>query len=534
MRWDDKIVVPSEAGVSVFRFHPEMREDYRRLIDEHGTPPARVETLRDFQGVVAWVPAEVGRPGSRGAARYVDDKWTDLGPAQGWPEQILQLVPLLDGSVLQVIALPGGGVRLALATLYAADVSEATIAALVEQMSDVEAERREAAQKQLSQYGPGIYPMLEKLADEQPPEARTRLRALMRNQVRPTLGGMSLIGEAPTLLTVTRQDDGAVVFYAEAGVAIPREDSAEPTRRVPAWITLRPKHAADVLDARLVNDLKPDACQIHTSGNEWVVTGDALGPRRWMGSDFTPLVRKREANFSEFVGIDRRGRWLLRDPKSGQTLIIDASLPDPTPRLPFWEHLTSRAQGWDAHGWPVVRRPGGDWALHADRWKLLDPKKGERMLTEMPASATATPATTRHDTPLLVDADGNRYFDGLEVLRVVTKDGQRTTWLLPPSATGTQEPTLLRIPDGTLFLFNQPGRVLRIRPTPDEPEPFRIDATFTRNIPSTDKPKRIWLDPAGRICLVDARRLIVFFPQGYIPPAIRDMMPLNPDEFEEQ
>ena len=539
MSWGQKVVVPSEAGVSVFSFEPKLTEDYRALLDPkdaQGRPPeARPQALIDFQGLIAWAPAESGRVGSRGAARYVDDKWVDLGPAQGWPEQILHLVPLKDGSVLQIIAAPEGAVKLALTTLYVADVSEAAIAALVEQMSDVEAEKREAAHKQLSQYGPGVYPLLEKLAEDQPPEARTRLRALMRNQVRPTLGGMSLMGDK--LVTVTRQNDGAALFYAEGGVAIPVEDSSEPVRRAPAWLSIRPGAAAEVLDAALVGELKPDESELYFVASEWVATGDAAGPRRWMGSEFVPLLRKTESAFSEFVGIDRRGRWLLRKPAGDETLVIDPSLPDPIPRLPFWELVNARAQGWDAQGWPVVRRDGGDWALLNDRWKLLNAKKGEQMLTELPASRPSTipstTATTRSESPLLVDAEGTKYYDGLTELRIVTSDGKESTWSLPPSATGKGPATLLRTADGLLFLFNQPGRILRIRPTPDDAEPFTIEATFTRKIPSVEQPKRIWLDPAGRICMVDARRLVIFFPEGFIPPAIRDMMPLNPSEFDE-
>ena len=99
--------MPSDAGVSIFRFEPKLTEDYRALIDPAaGADASRAsrKPLLDWQGLLAWVPAEDGSRGSRGAARYVDDKWVDLGPAQGWPEQILHLVPLLDGSVLQMIA----------------------------------------------------------------------------------------------------------------------------------------------------------------------------------------------------------------------------------------------------------------------------------------------------------------------------------------------------------------------------------------------------------------------------------------------
>jgi hypothetical protein len=127
----------------------------------------------------------------------------------------------------------------------------------------------------------------------------------------------------------------------------------------------------------------------------------------------------------------------------------------------------------------------------------------------------------------LTDNDGNRYYDGTDSLRVVSRDGTESTWQFPPAAVGKGPVTLLKTPDGLLFLFNQPGRVLRIRPTPGEAEPFALEATFTRRIPSVARPKRIWLDPAGRIVVVDARRVILFFPQGFIPPKIRDLMPVE-------
>jgi hypothetical protein len=174
--------------------------------------------------------------------------------------------------------------------------------------------------------------------------------------------------------------------------------------------------------------------------------------------------------------------------------------------------------------------------MRENGWKLLDPNKGERLLTEVPAVSSApstSPATTQSTdiaaSPLLVDNEGNRYFDGTEALRVLSPDGREQTWPLPPAAVGKNPAKLIKTPDGLLFLFNQPGRVLRIRPTSGEAEPFTLEATFTRRIPSVTKPKRIWLDPAGRICVVDARRFILFFPQGFIPPKIRDLMPVERD-----
>lgn len=545
--WNDKIVVPSERGVSIYRFEPAVTEDFCELLPdgEGDVADSKPQALLDYQGVVAWVPAESGHRGSRGAARYVDDKWVDLGPDQGWPESILQLVPLLDGSILQIMSAAEGSVRLKVATLYKANIDEQKITALVDQLSDPDAEKREAAFKELSQYGSGIYPIIEKLASDQPPEARARLRSLMRSQVSPTLGGMTLLGER--LVPVTRQNDGGVVFFAAGGVSIPREES-EPARRVPAWISLRPGRAAEILDELFVSELQPGQCQILTAGNnEWVVAGDARGPRRWVGNGFVQLLKKDESAYSELIGIDRRGRWLFRKPgKSDETLLLDPTLPDPTPRLPMWEYTQARAFGWDADNWPTIRREGGDWALHENGWKLLDEKKNQRLTTDVPPvpwksttrpTTTTTRATSRpaiDPDAILVTDDGTQYLDGLKSIRVIDPDGKQTNWPLPPAATGTGTPTLLRTPDGILFLFNQPGRVLRIRPTPDEAEPFTIEATFTRKIPSIEKPKRIWLDPAGRIVVSDARRLVIFFPQGYIPPKIRDMMPLEKSDDEEK
>ena len=84
---------------------------------------------------------------------------------------------------------------------------------------------------------------------------------------------------------------------------------------------------------------------------------------------------------------------------------------------------------------------------------------------------------------------------------------------------------LVRSRDGLLFLFNQPGRVVRIRPTPDGEEPFTVDATFTRRIPSAEAYTRVWLDPAGRIVVAYENRLAILFPGGFIPPEVASLIP---------
>ena len=134
---------------------------------------------------------------------------------------------------------------------------------------------------------------------------------------------------------------------------------------------------------------------------------------------------------------------------------------------------------------------------------------------------------------LLVDAEGNRYHDGKSRLVVLTL-GERIEWQLPPAATGTLATVhLARTDEGLLFLYNQPGRLLRIRPTPDEAEPFALEATFTRNVPSADSIARLWVDPAGRLIMAHGNKLAIMFPKGYIPPAIAAKMPPSQADPEE-
>jgi hypothetical protein len=237
-----------------------------------------------------------------------------------------------------------------------------------------------------------------------------------------------------------------------------------------------------------------------------------------------------------------------------ETLIIDPRLPDPTPRLPGWELPKSVGKvGWDKNNWPVifmdVKPNPVPWALEEGAWRVIDEKKGEQAFTDpkdipvapTPASlptttraatttSTApatTTATTQEDlgTPILTTPDATRYYDGQHALKVVRPDGTLVTWPLPQSAVGDAPPTLLRTREGLLFLFNAPGRIVRIRPTPGEDEPFTLDGVFTRNVPNDPAPLRIWMDPADRICIAHGgNRITVLFTIGRIPPVIVGMM----------
>ena len=267
----------------------------------------------------------------------------------------------------------------------------------------------------------------------------------------------------------------------------------------------------------------------------------------WSAPASNRCWRKNEKQFSEVVGMGTRHRWVFREQReNGDTLVIDPGVADPTPRLPAWVILVDKGTaGWDNAQFPAVSRgePGGDWELNGDGWKGLE--KNEKVLTELPASpqpvefkattmpmASTQPSTQPTTTPrlenaILSTADGTQYANGKTALVVQRKDGHKIEWPLPASAIGTADPVLIQTSDGLLFLFNEPGRLLRIRPSPvaSDAEPFKLEATFTKDIPNAEHLTRIWLDPAGRIDFIsDENILTVTFPSGVIPKEISRMM----------
>ena len=586
--WGDKLVVATGTGVSVMTFQPEFRELHHDLVDPKAHPDAAFaepQFLMDWEGILAWVPWEGKKRGSAGAARFVNGKWLPLGPEQGWPDKLLHLVPLHDGGVLQLVATDEEWVRLAFTSLEQVAIDEALVAQHVEKLSAPDEADRVAAFHELTRYGASAWPILERMMNDQGPEAQARLRQLLKNRDEPTLGGYTLLGDK--LRVVSRLADGGAVFYAEVGVAT-AGDGEEPVIRSPAWVSVRPGQAVSLLEPPFTDDFDPERTRVYAFGDEWVVTNDARGPKRYVGNVFEPLLKKRELAFSEPVGIDRRGRWIFRKPDApdgaaptgtgpaasapatgpataattapaslpattstaddGKFLIIDPTIPDPTPRLPVWTYATAEVVGWDKDNWPAVKR-GGAWALREeDDWRAMkrneklftDPNEPPAAIVPPPATAPATaataatsPATTTATAPaedlgpvLLVDRDGSRYYDGRTRLVVIRRDGGRTDWALPPSATGTLAKVhLAQTGEGLLFLYNQPGRLLRIRPTPDEVEPFGLEATFTRNVPNVEQILRMWVDPSDRLIMAHGTKLSIMFPRGYIPPDIISKIP---------
>lgn len=562
--WDGKIVVPTDVGISVIEVQPHMREFYHALpgmsAGDGSAPPTAPLAVLDVRGVIAWAPWDNGRRGSRGVSRFVDGNWIDL-TSDAWAEKIVQLTPLLDGSVLQMTAGEENQVNLAITPLDATDIDRRRVDQLLAQLSDVEQEKREAAFKELTRYGPGLWPILEKVIDDQPAEGRMAVQALLRGKITPALGGMTIMENR--LSVVNRQRDGIVLFYAPVGVRIGHGDR-DPETISPAWIAIRPGGRVDrPLPTALIKDQRPDACALRAVREDWVLCDEA-GVRRFIGNEFVPLGRPDERAFSTLLAVDRRGRWVLQRPikpelsstapsttqsvtlVSAQTLIVDPTILDPTPRLPVWTMVIRKGSvGWDAADFPCIKR-GGAWALKADEWEPL--AKEVKMITELPALSAAAddPPTTAPSTtpsassspttsmaidlkslgpPLRVTAEGVRYYDGRTSLVMVEPGGNTLRWRLPPLAVGHMDPTLIRTADGRLFLFNEPGRVLRIAPTPGGPEPFVLEATFTKDVPNSARPTRIWLDPLGRINVAfNGNMLAVMFPSGHIPPGISQMM----------
>ena len=533
---DDAVIVPSPRGIAIVRVdQDESSKEYRFAIDhidliDADAAPTRPTTapppqfVTDGQGVVAWVPADAAGPNGTRVARYLDGKWSDLDP-QAWPTSLVHLVPLIDGSVLRLTA-DGPKMKISLSPLAAGTVDEGQVAALVDQLSDPDPRQRQAAFQRLTQFGPAAWPLLERLRDEQPAEARLRIGQVLRDRTSPTLAGMSIVNDEARV--VSRDRAGGVILHADRGVNVPGA-GGKTSVVSPAWIALRPGRVPELLPEKMVGELRPDRHAIEAYKNEWIVRDDVNNARRYVGRQWLPLLRDDERDFNHLIGIDARGRWVFgrstpgpttttADGAAATTLIIDPTLPDPTPRLPGWAIAGTKAAGWTAEDWPAVNVDGKDYRLTEHGWARLDPTK-EKLIATLPPTPTTNPA------PLAI-AKGKAYLDGTTTIVLREPDKPDLTCPLPPQAHGSAPAHLVATSDDRLLIMNTPGRItlLSLDDTPAAAAPT-IDATFTRKVPNGPI-RRYWLDPAGRLCIAhDSGNLTVFFPQGIVPPAIRKMMP---------
>ncbi len=529
--WGDFAAIPTRSGVSIFDAAHDWKEIPSPVLCDLAadSSSAPVHILLDGRGLLAWVPPSVDHPGGTSVARFVDGGWTTLDPAAGFGEGVIYLVPLQDGSVLQIrkaVSKSDGddAVALKLVAIDPPRVDEKKIRLLIEQLGDPLPRVREEAQASLGLMGASIAPIIRQLRDENGAEVRARIDRLLAIVESPTLGGMRLV--TPRMKLVSELPDRGAVFFARDGVNISTDDGRD-AKVAPAWIIVRPGMPIRLLDwsidGRLIATLDPARHFLTGWEGNWFIGNDEAGLHQIVGDGLVPVLPPELRHYAWLVGIDHRGRWILRNTKSDdtETLIVDPTLADPTPRFPVWLiGVLGQTVGWDANDWPA-RKSDAAWALEAAGWRAM--QANEPLLTELPATAPAGDL-------LLTTPDGMHYSDGIDTLSLQTRTGKAVSWNLPESAKGDgSKPTLIVAGDGTLFLYNRPGALQRIRYEPDAVAPFVLEATFTANIP-TGAARRIWLDKAGRICIATSDgELAVCFPTGRVPAAIARQMPPLPD-----
>jgi hypothetical protein len=316
-----------------------------------------------------------------------------------------------------------------------------------------------------------------------------------------------------------------VIFLAPAGVSI--DQGQQPPRVVsPDYLVVRPGQYIQELPVEIAQQLAKTP-SINAMKGEWIINSPQDGPLRYLPpSQFIPLQRPSERGFSQLLAIDSRGRWIFRAPDSSTpTLIIDPTVPDPVPSLAIWLIDTASDVGWDKDDWPALTQANSNWIITQRDWEILDAKDTMRTDISQLKSATQSSATTRDGPILWTDDLGNRYFDGQTTLTVIGATGQRRVWPLPADclSTSLQSPWLVGDQAGHLYLFNNPGSIIRLRSTPAAAKPFVVEAIFNKNIPPFQDTRRIWVDSAGRIAVAyEQSHLAIIFPSGQVPPELND------------
>lgn len=556
--WIKSIVVPTTDGVSLLESTPAgVTERFQPL--PPAPSPQPVQVALDWRGVVAWRPAE--RAGQRApAARYFDGRWSPAGDK--WPAGLLHAWPLRGGSWLCFIhSSEAGHARIEIVVLDQADNHsgklDVEIEKLIDQLGDDNSDARRRAFIDLANYGPAAFDTLEKHKNHPIPAVAGAIAQLLLARTSAAIQGMRPVDDR--LAVLSRQVDGTSIFVLEGGLRMPDMDNAdgddESSIVAPAYLAMgyRPMPWIEVGSASFSSHVRPDFHRLGSHDGMWLAADSDEGLQRYIGNAFDPVLRRSRKNYTELVGIAHDGRWVLREkPRAEQgenialgssakkqtALIVDPRLPDPHPRLPAWIVQTGEGtSGWSGDDFPAIRRgEKSAWAIMGEgRFKAIDETTGQSYhmrSDEMPAARPPTrPATAPATTPpldrLLVEPDGTTWFDGALTLTVVRPDGNIIAWPLPELADGQSPATLMKTPDGLLFLANRPGRILRIRPRDAGDaggDPFILEATFLKNIPADDV-RRIWLDPAGRICIAHGDSgLTLLFPQGRIPPHITKLM----------
>jgi hypothetical protein len=508
--FNDFHLVPFASGVAVVRPGSLGIDALELDGDQPDLPPPAI--LRQGDGFVAW------RRGGGDVAQW--------SPEAGWsvtqnPEAIVQLIPMRDGSTLHLVLDDNGeAATRSIAAVAAEPVDEAELTRLALAMADPSAEVRNAAYRQLQEFGPAAAPVLEELQARVPPEARVRIRSLLRSTGQPLLGDMRVL--PGPIKIVGRLAHGGAVLHLPNGVMMPL-DRGQPGERhmIPAWLSVRPGVSIDRLPFHMTAglDSADPSNRFAAVGPEWVVSTKMRGPMRWYGNHLRELLPPERRGFGVFVGIDARGRWLFRETEGTQspTLVIDPRLPLLDPDMPVWAlPVEGGTVGRSLAGWPVMTA-GGSWALKETGWSVLDDTRPEDAVFHRPMTLPEDAIGT---------GPSGTWYGGQTELRVVNDDGE-TVHTLPDAATGTLDhPRVFELPGEPkrLALVNEPGRVVRLRLNDDGE--LVEDGIFTRGVPNLTTPDQLWLDPAGRLVWAfDGNQLVIAFPTGDVPMSIMNMMP---------
>ncbi len=508
---DGIAVFPGKDSLTLLTVWPDIKLE---TVSLGGSGDEPVQLVPTSESLLAFVPQHTARETPAKVLRLRDGQWAVISESADWKGPFIHLIPRADGSVLQIR--PGdevGTVHLSAAPLEKGNVPREQVLKAVEQLSADSPAARDNAERELIALGPGIWPILEELLPKQPPEATFRIHDILAARNEPRLGNMRLVGDR--LKVLDRLADG-VVFFADGGVQVARLDG-QLIARPDAWIVARDNGSVTGLPDELSRYLMVGESSVSGLDDDWIVGDVAHGCRLFLGKDFVPLTSKDEIAYTKLVGRDRQGRLLFQRPQRDQYLLIDPWLADPTPRLPVWQiTVENGAAGWDQDNWPAMKK-GQAWSLRAEGWQPLKDTKA-RFTNSAPATTSADLLATLPDGTLISGGRTELVFrrPGLAEFTLPLTAGQQATVPVTVAAA---------IGNGPLFLFNSPGRIIRIGRKPGARE-WQIEGIFDKGMPRMVTPTRLWADPAGRLCLTwDTNSLAIMFPSGRIPAAIVDLMP---------
>lgn len=532
------IVVPSDGGVAVltpvdrpdpaeyFRRYGRREEDRRpdgtgrveikhiALAEPRENLPATQIRL-DGRGLIAWVPWISKRiTGGEKIGRFFDNEWAELS-GDGWTTRPVHLMPLSDGSILQLSIDEKGDSQLSAVPLNTMPVEREAVAQLIADLSSTDPQQREAAFVALTNYGPGAWPTLEDLLPDQPPVVQKQMNVLLGDKTNPSFGG--LMPESGPVEVREWLADGGVILRFRNGILLPDGAGVTVLER-PAWLLIRPGRRIALLDPMVVSEISAsDDVHAYVWGDEWIICRPGQGAQRWLINHIEPVLEDEHAEWQHFVGMDQVGRWLFRRPgESTPTLLLDIRIPDPAPRLPTWVIQTGTLgeAGFDADGWPVSKS-GGAWRLKEENWESLEEEE------EFTSVSAVLPQEVLATAP-----DGSTYRGGVDRIQWTSADGETIDWALPASVVGSGSAKAAVDREGRLFLFNRPGSIVRLARTAGAAEPFKVEAIFEEQDLPAATPQHVWLDPAGRICAIYfGNTVAVMWPDGRVPASIRQKMP---------